>query len=71
MIHYQKDNLSPSSIRNLKGTEKMKNKYYIESSKSKEGSSLKRPRKERIEQMQKTNIEIRNMEGVRTVNDED
>ena len=49
----------------------MKNKYYIESSKSKEGSSLKRPRKERIEQMQKTNIEIRNMEGVRTVNDED
>lgn len=63
--------MSPSSIRNLKGTDKTKNKYYIESSKSKEGSSLKRPRKERIGQMQKTNIEIWNIEGVRTVNDED
>jgi hypothetical protein len=48
MIHYQKDNISPKSIKNyqFKGSDRSKNKYYIESSKSKDGSSLKRPKKE-------------------------
>lgn len=69
MIHYQKTNMSPSSIKNqlIKGADKTKNKYYIETSKSKEGSSLKKPKRDTLfknTQSQKANLEMKNLNGM-------